>query len=217
MPQPNQDPNSLVGTLPPEKTLPMGSVDQLDLLRMALRDTSQLAFNKGLTGSGQGVLNKMESFGYKPENISGGTLGNIMQFVSEQTAAPIEKEFQTIGDILTGIRTQQDKLQAQKEKIKDDARQLMTNIASQAPDVFKQLTPDELTSIQNGEIPQTVYAKIGESASKGQALDLRYKELQNQKLQQDVNVGNKSTSVGGALGLPAKQATTFDTDGNRNK
>lgn len=211
---PNQDPNSLKGTLPPEKTLPMGQMDQLDLLKIALRDTSQLAYNKGMSGSGQAVLDKMGSFGYTPSNVSGGTLGNIMQFVSDQTATPIEKEFSTMQDILTGIRTQQDKLEAQKEKIKDDARQLMSTIASQAPDVFKQLTADEMTSIQNGDIPDTVYSKIGESASKGQALDLRYKELQNRKLEQDINnngPGNNS-SIGSALGLSGKNATNFDTD-----
>ena len=74
MPQPNQDPNSLKGTLSQEKTLPMRQMDQLDLLRIAMRDTSQLAYNKGMTASGGAVLNKMSGFGYTPTNTSGSVL-----------------------------------------------------------------------------------------------------------------------------------------------
>ena len=108
---------SLKRTLPPEggagigdtdkKGLPTGSIDQLDLLRMSLKDVAGGAYSKAIGTGLETVTGGLEEAGAGVEGMSGNIMSRIINFVEEQSAKPIEKKFETMEDIITSIQSTQ--------------------------------------------------------------------------------------------------------------
>lgn len=123
-------PGSLEKTLPPEagaglpesaveKSLPPQTLTEqaspLTNLRLALRDIAEKTYKKNLGDQSEEMFGQLGSLGIKPENIRGGTVGNIIQTLQENTSSPIEKSFKTMGEQL-------DSIEKQREQDKIDAR-----------------------------------------------------------------------------------------------
>lgn len=113
---------SLEKTLPPmdsglptsaiEKSLPAQSESMADQtspltnLRLALRDISSFAYSKNSKGQLDTTFKQLEKIGVKPENVRGGTVGNIIDMVSTNVETPIQKGLSTMSTVLQDIEKQ---------------------------------------------------------------------------------------------------------------
>lgn len=128
---------SLEKTLPPatspvaqgEKTLPTAETpavtkpDSFTNLRLALREASRIALNRGVN-SGRGIAAQgLESAipGFGKGNISGGTFANIIDSVNKQYQPSIQDEFTNMIDTVNSIQKQKENLTVNSQKQIDSA------------------------------------------------------------------------------------------------
>jgi LysM repeat protein len=106
-----------------------GGIGQMGLLRKVL---SKLSANYQASGMKGGLQEVTTGLGpdFAPEKVSGGTMAGIMDFVERRVKEPIENDVKTFSDTIDSIAKMDQEMSAQKEKISDNARQLISQAIS---------------------------------------------------------------------------------------
>ncbi len=103
----------------------------MSLLRRVL---SKLSTNYQASGMRSGLQETMsgleKSAGFSPEKVSGNMVGSIVDFVEGQVRKPIENEVKTFADAIDSIAKINQETNAQKEKLADNARQMISQAIS---------------------------------------------------------------------------------------
>ncbi len=138
---PTETPGAATPTYDSKSGLPSGSVDQMTLLKIMLGEASTLATKQGtkagLTETFAGLANQ----GVRPENVSGNLTSRIIDFVEGQVSKPIEKNFDKMSLIVDSMSKTKANLQAQTDKLKDDARQQISQAIS--GDMWNNMNDDQ--------------------------------------------------------------------------
>ncbi|MCK9578695.1 LysM peptidoglycan-binding domain-containing protein [bacterium] len=129
-------PDTPAGTIPsasitvPKTELPAGNIDQMTLLKIMLGEASNLAVKQGTKSGLTTTFKSLSDQGVLPENASGNLTSRIIDFVEGRTSKPIENEFNKMSTIIDSMAKTKENLVAQQEKLKDDARQQISQAIS---------------------------------------------------------------------------------------
>jgi hypothetical protein len=106
-------------------------IGQMSLLRRVLSKLSTNYQASGMKAGLQETMSGLEnSAGFSPEKVSGNMVGSIVDFVEGQVRKPIENEVQTFADAIDSIAKIDQETNAQKEKLADNARQMISQAIS---------------------------------------------------------------------------------------
>jgi len=111
-------PDNTDGATVETNTLPTTNLDQMSLLKMALKTASKSALSAGLKTGMSTVLGGVDS-----TKVSGSMMEKISNFVSGNVKSPIQDEFDKMTETVNSIIKQKSDLETQQNKVKDDARQ----------------------------------------------------------------------------------------------
>jgi len=106
--------SELSGTLAEEtdeELLPVEEMDDLDILETAMQQVSEKAAEKGIGKGMEAVTGSLEEGGMNMEEMSGDITSKIINFTQQQVTSPIQSEFQTMSNLVNGIRNQRQKEQ----------------------------------------------------------------------------------------------------------
>jgi len=136
----------------PAAGLPVAGGDQLSALKIAMRTASDLAAKSGLRSGAQTVFGSLANQGITPEKVSGGLVGGIIDFVENQTAAPIESKFKSMSDIIDNITNK-------AEQSKSDAKSQINSAITNG--MWNDMSPDQRTKLWSaaGYVGAPVLAK----------------------------------------------------------
>ena len=123
-----EDDTTLGHTLPPEngtkeKTFPIGQLDQLTLMRLALRDVSKAAQAKGISTGLTETFGAFKGMGIEPERVSGDLTSRIISLVESRVREPITETFETMDMMITSI-------DARRRELKSNSRSAISQAVS---------------------------------------------------------------------------------------
>jgi len=123
---PGAAPN-LTGNQLPEAS----GIGQMSLLRRVLSKLSTNYQASGMKGGLQATMSGLEkSAGFSPEKVSGNMVSQIVDFVEGQVRNPIKETADTFADAIDSIAKINQEMSSQKEKVTDNARQLISQAIS---------------------------------------------------------------------------------------
>lgn len=104
-------------------------IGQMGLLRKVL---SKLSANYQASGMKSGLQSVTSGLGpdFAPEKVSGNTMAGIMDFVERRVREPIQNDAKTLSDTIDSVAKMSAELQTQKEKVTDNARQMISQAIS---------------------------------------------------------------------------------------
>lgn len=87
--------------------LPAETVDDLTAMRILMRNISQGAYATGIGKGLTTVTGELEEQGLGTAGMSGDITSRIISFVEGQVRRPVEQQFQTMADVMSGIERRQ--------------------------------------------------------------------------------------------------------------